>query len=181
MFRPRFSTKMHHMPGLTAASLQSLCKTKWLLKLGWGWRYVRSNTKIAKSLFCYSKRPLPVILHFPNNIRNINVKLLCYLICYLQMATKSLHQNRRTPAKAPSKTEEILSWTRYWDFRSSVLSQESLWCLFGVYIFKHRNKSSKDFILVMKKKNILKIVKVSWKTQLAETTWFFLYICSQID
>ena len=24
--------------------------TKWLLKLGWGWHYVRSNTKIAKSL-----------------------------------------------------------------------------------------------------------------------------------
>ena len=38
------------MPGLSAASLQSLCKIKRLLKLEWGWRYVRSNTKIAKSL-----------------------------------------------------------------------------------------------------------------------------------
>ena len=41
---------MHHLLRLSAASLQSLCKTKWLLNLGCGWRYVRSNTKIAKSL-----------------------------------------------------------------------------------------------------------------------------------
>ena len=25
------------------------------------------------------------------------------------------------------------------------------------------------------------VINVSWKTQLAETTWLFLYICSQID
>ena len=39
-------------PGLSAALLQSLrnLKIKRLLKLGWGWRYIRSNTKIAKSL-----------------------------------------------------------------------------------------------------------------------------------
>ena len=47
MFRPRF---LHHLAGLSAASLQSLCKTKWLLKLWWGWCYVRSNAKTAKSL-----------------------------------------------------------------------------------------------------------------------------------
>ena len=34
MFRPRCSTKMHHVPGLSATSLQSLGKTKWLHKLG---------------------------------------------------------------------------------------------------------------------------------------------------
>ena len=37
---------MRHVLGLSAPSLQSLCKTKWLLKLGWGWCYM----KIAKSL-----------------------------------------------------------------------------------------------------------------------------------
>ena len=51
MLRPRCSIKMHRVLGLSAASLQSPCKTKWLLKLGWGWHYVRSNAKIAKSLF----------------------------------------------------------------------------------------------------------------------------------
>ena len=49
MFRPRCSTKMHHATGLSATLLQSLRKTKWLFKLGWGWCYVRSNAKIAKS------------------------------------------------------------------------------------------------------------------------------------
>ena len=37
------------MPELSAALLQSLQDYQWLLKLGWGWRYVRSNTKIAVS------------------------------------------------------------------------------------------------------------------------------------
>ena len=50
MLRPRRSIKMHHVLGLNAVLLQSLCKTKWLLKLGWRWHYVHSNMKIAKSL-----------------------------------------------------------------------------------------------------------------------------------
>ena len=49
MLRPRRSIKMHHVLGLSAVSLKSLCKNKWLLKLGWGWHYVRSNMKIAES------------------------------------------------------------------------------------------------------------------------------------
>ena len=41
------------MPGLSAASLQSLCKIKWLLKLGWGWCYIHSNTnhKVSNSSY----------------------------------------------------------------------------------------------------------------------------------
>ena len=48
------------MPGLSAAPLQSLCKTiiKWLLELEWGGRYVRSNTKIEKSLIIALNRNL---------------------------------------------------------------------------------------------------------------------------
>ena len=45
--------------GQIVSSLLSLCMTKWLRKWRRGWRYVRSNTKNAKSLmFDYPLRPL---------------------------------------------------------------------------------------------------------------------------
>ena len=34
MFRPRCSTKMYHVPGLIAALLQSLCRTKMTAQIG---------------------------------------------------------------------------------------------------------------------------------------------------
>ena len=64
MFRPRCSTKMYHVPRLSDASLQSLCKTKWLLKLRWGWRYVRSNVKTTKSLLWILLPSFPSYLIF---------------------------------------------------------------------------------------------------------------------
>ena len=62
MLRPRRSTNMHHVQGQSAASLQSLCKTKWLLKLGWGWHYVRSNAKIAESLLFTARTDVTIKL-----------------------------------------------------------------------------------------------------------------------
>ena len=54
------------MLGQIAASLLSLCMTKWLRKWRRGWRYVRSNTKNAKSLLTiFSRHDLSVV--FPND------------------------------------------------------------------------------------------------------------------
>ena len=63
MLRPRRSIKRHHVLGLSAVLLQSLCKTKWLLKLGWGWHYFCSNVKIAKSLLSCQADSALFIMH----------------------------------------------------------------------------------------------------------------------
>ena len=46
---------VHLVLGQDVASLLSLCMAKWLRKWQWGWLYVRSNTKNAKSLFIFKR------------------------------------------------------------------------------------------------------------------------------
>ena len=124
------------IPVLSAASLQSLCKIKWLLKLGWGWRYVRSNTKIAKSLlgpfqgkwnFCWFQGKItffigPQVLSHQFvtwYLRSISktkiVKLFCpcmsehmIYIKNVTNVTQTLHQNVAKVTKQNIASKEIL-------------------------------------------------------------------------
>ena len=100
MLKPRRSIKIHHVLGLSTVLLQSLCKTKWLLKLGWGWHYVCSNSNAIKQNESKNKHSTFWVFYIAvltnsdafNAMFSNKPQLVCYFQRYKQL--KVLQNNR---------------------------------------------------------------------------------------
>ena len=71
MFRTRCCTKMHHVLWLCAASLRSLFKTKWLIKFGWGWRYISSGVSHSDGSCVLGRIHSDVSSYIPKKVYHI--------------------------------------------------------------------------------------------------------------
>ena len=136
MFSPRCSTKMHHVPGLSATSLQSLCKTKRQLKLGWGWRYVRSNAKIAKFLLTLKESPYLVHTVYLRNLchRHNDISQFDHSNAHLNKdLTNTFHLykiDKNNQVKATFKNvKNISSYKTQWYKKFSLLDFSLIWNL----------------------------------------------------